>query len=87
MNTNMQMGALLELNTEDPVDKAIMNLVKMELVECCYHDDTGELGVMLTEKAKKLIDEVNDPELDKYIDGDEFTKFLIKAEKVLDSLC
>jgi hypothetical protein len=80
----MQLGALVELNTEDPVDKAIANLVRLGLVECCYHDETGELGVMLTSEGERMAAE--EAELDEYMDGDEFQTFLRKAEKILDKV-
>jgi hypothetical protein len=82
--TNFQMGALLELDMQNPVDKAVAELVRLGLVECCYHDETGELGVMLTDRAEKMLAE--EAELDEYVEGNEFQTFLNKAEKLLDKL-
>lgn len=84
MTTNFQMGALLELDRDDPVDKAILELVKLGLIECCYHDDTGKLGVTLTDVAHKYLKE--EDEIDQIEGSAGFKTFLQKAEKLLDRI-
>jgi hypothetical protein len=84
MSTNYPMGALIELDRDDPVDQAILNLVKLGLIECCYHDDTGELGVTLTDLAHKYLKE--EAEIDAEVASPGFQTFLKKSEKILDKI-
>ena len=79
-------GFLIELNTNDPVDKAIQDLIDLGLVEAAYDTETGELGVTPTVKSNELLATMEYDETDEYIDGDEFQGFLNKAKKILDSI-
>lgn len=75
-------GVLLELE-DNPVDNAIAELIQLELIEGAYDCESGQLGVTLTPKGLKLVE---DEELDNFVEGDEFQAFLKKAEKVLDKV-
>lgn len=84
MSTNYPMGALLELDRDDPVDQSILELVKLGLIECCYHDDTGELGVTLTDLAHQYLAE--EAQIDETVESADFQTFLRKSEKILDRI-
>ena len=53
-------NSVSRLDPQDPVDQAILSLVKQGLVTVHFDTETGQVMVSMTEKAEKMVDKMKE---------------------------
>lgn len=72
-----------KLNPDNPIDRAILNLIKEELVTIHYDQENKDSMVSLTEKGMKLLNEMKEAGLEPKPSSELTTKDKSIIEKFL----